>query len=103
MNHGITSGFAGGACALAVSMLILGCDVGTTATTSNATTPVVAASAVPPAEPTTSPATQPAEVSDMNSIEKIVKSDAEWRRSLTPEQYRVLREKGTERACSGEF
>src|ERR1700730_4893509 len=35
--------------------------------------------------------------------EKIQKTDAEWRRELTPEQYQVLREKGTERAFSGEL
>jgi len=34
--------------------------------------------------------------------EKMNKSDAEWKKELTPEQYRVLREKGTERAFSGE-
>ncbi len=36
-------------------------------------------------------------------MEKIEKTDAEWRAQLTPEQYKVAREHGTERAFSGEL
>lgn len=34
---------------------------------------------------------------------KVIKSDAEWKQILNPEQFRVLREKGTERAYTGEY
>ena len=36
-------------------------------------------------------------------IEKIEKTEAEWRAELDPERYRVLREKGTEPAFANEF
>jgi len=36
-------------------------------------------------------------------MEKIKKSDQEWRKELTPEQYEVTRRKGTERAFTGKY
>lgn len=35
-------------------------------------------------------------------MEKVKKSEEEWAKELTPEQYRILRQKGTERAFTGE-
>ena len=40
---------------------------------------------------------------DTKTKDKIEKSDAEWREKLTPEQYKVTRQHGTERAFTGKF
>ena len=37
------------------------------------------------------------------SVQRVEKSDEEWRRELSPEEYAVLRQAGTERAWTGEL
>lgn len=42
-------------------------------------------------------------MSKNDTVQKIVRSDEEWKNTLTPEQYHILREKGTERAFTGKY
>ncbi len=47
--------------------------------------------------------TAAAEKSKAEKITPIVRSDEEWQKLLTPEQYRILRQKGTEMAFTGAY
>jgi len=44
-----------------------------------------------------------ADAAKQDKVEKITKTDDEWKKLLTPEQYRVLREEGTEIAFTGKY
>lgn len=41
--------------------------------------------------------------SDQTNIKSMKKTDAEWKKTLTPQEYYVLREKGTDRASDGGY
>ncbi len=47
--------------------------------------------------------TDPNNTNDTNNTAKVVKTDAEWRQELTPDQYRILRQAGTERPFTGKY
>ena len=79
----------------AAILVIAGCG-DTSTTPGTVTTPVPA-----PAAPAVPQTNQPKEIPPVG--EKLVLSDEEWQKRLTPEQYKVLRRKGTEPAFCGGY
>ena len=75
---------------LAVAIVAAGCGA------SQRTTKVDSVAPAPPATANLSTAST-------NMSDKITKTDDGWKKELTPEQYRVLRQKGTERAFTGKY
>ncbi len=56
-----------------------------------------------PSGPKAGPGTRPADGGSSTMDDRLHLDDAEWKRRLSPEQYRVLRKGGTERAFSGAY
>jgi peptide-methionine (R)-S-oxide reductase len=71
--------------AVALSLLAFGCDRS-----------AVVAADKPPEKPAAKEAPD-------EKVGRVEKTNAEWKKVLTPQQYYVLREKGTERSGSGEY
>src|SRR5512135_2426501 len=78
------------AAVLILGAIVFSCSSGKSAGTDNLSTPV-------PIK------VYSAEKGDYVMSETVVKSNEEWKKQLTAEQYHILREKGTERAYSGQY
>ena len=76
-----------------LGLALVGCD-------GHATAVEKAASSQPSAPATTTSAKGDA-YKNVDRPDKITKSEAEWKKQLTAEQFHILREKGTERAFTG--
>lgn len=96
MKFGITTTLA----VIAVSVLLIAFGCAGSAVSSQNSIAAAQATPVPKAANETKMETATDEV--FNG-QKIVKTEAEWSKVLTPEQYYVLREEGTERAYTGEL
>src|SRR4051812_37218407 len=76
-----------------IGLAALACDRHATAAADEKTTPTTTATAA--GGPTTSP------YNNVARTDKVIKTEAEWKKQLTPEQFNVLRQKGTEQAFTG--
>ena len=79
--------------AILLGLSLVACDRRAGATDKS---PAEAAATTAPAGATTNP------YKSVERKDKVVKSEAEWKKQLTTQQFHVLREKGTERAFTGD-
>ncbi len=64
---------------------------------------ILLASCQPPPSPRALSEKNPPMKSSKPAMEKIQRSEEEWKKQLTPDQFKVTRMKGTERAFTGEY
>jgi methionine-R-sulfoxide reductase len=83
---------------LSLMGFVMGCSMKTTATDSPQT-----ASAAKPAQVRVCLVDEKGKPTPAQLMDRVVKTDAEWKQLLTPEQYKIARAKGTEPAFCGVF